>query len=53
MTWRRITNPNNIIRFVSRSANVTSILIVMVSAMAWPAGYGLGVILRHLQVVGR
>ena len=35
-----------------RITNVTNILIVMVSAMAWPAGYGLGILLRS-QVVGR
>ena len=31
---------------------MTTFLIITVAAMAWPSGYGLGVLLRH-PVVGR
>lgn len=34
------------IQLSERITNVTTILIVVVAAMAWPCGYGLGVILR-------
>ena len=34
------------IQLSERITNMTSILIVVVAAMAWPSGYGLGVILR-------
>lgn len=40
------------IQLSERITNVTSILIVVVAAMAWPSGYGLGVLLRS-QAVGR
>jgi hypothetical protein len=40
------------IQLSERITNVTSILIIVVAAMAWPSGYGLGVLLRS-QAVGR
>ena len=40
------------IQLSERITNMTTFLIITVAAMAWPSGYGLGVLLRH-PVVGR
>ena len=40
------------IQLSERITNMTTFLIITVAAMAWPSGYGLGVILRS-QAVGR
>ena len=46
------TRQDRNIQLSERITNVTTILIVVVAAMAWPCGYGLGVLLRY-PVVGR